>query len=132
MMKIFMTIVLAVLCSAANVVAQEIVIPDYSAHILTPKAPDTPRINGPKVTGATPGADFLYRIPATGVRPMTFSAEGLPKGLKLDESTGIITGKVKKAGTYKVTLKAENSLGSNEKELRIVIGDRVALTPPLG
>ena len=132
MMKMFMTIVLAVLCSAANVVAQEIVIPDYSAHILTPKAPDTPRINGPKVTGATPGADFLYRIPATGVRPMTFSAEGLPKGLKLDESTGVITGKVKKAGTYKVILKAENSLGSNEKELRIVIGDRVALTPPLG
>ena len=132
MMKIFMTIVLAVLFSAANVFAQEIRIPDYSSHILTPKAPDTPRINGPKVTGARPGSDFLYRIPATGVRPMTFAAEGLPKGLKLDEATGIITGKVRKAGTYIVTLKAENALGSNEKEIRIVIGDKVALTPPLG
>jgi hypothetical protein len=39
--------------------AQDIVAPDYSAHILTPKAPDTPRINGPKVTAARPGADFL-------------------------------------------------------------------------
>ena len=132
MMKIFMTIVLAVLFSVANVFAQEIKIPDYSARILTPKAPDTPRINGPKVTGARPGSDFLYRIPATGVRPMTFAAEGLPKGLKLDEATGIITGKVRKAGTYNVTLKAENSLGSSEKEFRIIIGDRAALTPPLG
>lgn len=112
--------------------AQDIVAPDYSAHILTPKAPDTPRINGPKVTAARPGADFLYRIPATGIRPMTFAVEGLPKGLKLDQTTGIITGKVKKAGTYKVTLKATNSLGTNEKELRIVIGDRATMTPPLG
>ena len=131
-MRKLISIALAVLFSAANVFAQEIRIPDYSAYILTPKAPDTPRINGPKVTGATPGADFLYRIPATGVRPMTFAAEGLPKGLRLDEATGIITGKVRKAGTYIVTLKAENALGSNEKEIRIVIGDKVALTPPLG
>ena len=131
-MRKLISIALAVLFSAANVFAQEIRIPDYSAYILTPKAPDTPRINGPKVTGATPGADFLYRIPATGVRPMTFAAEGLPKGLRLDEATGIITGKVRKAGTYIVTLKAENALGSNEKVIRIVIGDKVALTPPLG
>lgn len=131
-MRKIIFITLAVLVGAANMFAQDIEIPDYSAYILTPKAPDTPRINGPKVTGARPGADFLYRIPATGVRPMTFAAEGLPKGLKLDEATGIITGKVRKAGTYNVTLKAENSLGSSEKEFRIIIGDRAALTPPLG
>ena len=96
--------------------SQQITAPDYSAYILTPKAPDTPRINGPKVYGARPKADFIYRIPTTGVRPITFSATGLPKGLKLDKEKGIITGKVKKAGTYHVTLKAENALGSYEKE----------------
>lgn len=100
--------------------------------VLTPPAPRTPKVNGAKVFGAHPGAPFLYRIPATGDRPMCFSAKGLPKGLKLNPETGIITGKVKKAGTYKVTLKAENALGSNERELRIVIGDEIALTPPLG
>ncbi len=112
--------------------SQQITAPDYSAYILTPKAPDTPRINGPKVYGTRPKADFIYRIPTTGVRPITFSATGLPKGLKLDKENGIITGKVKKAGTYHVTLKAENALGSYEKDFRIVIGDKIALTPPLG
>lgn len=105
---------------------------DNSRYILTPKAPATPRINGPKVYGARPGADFLYRIPATGERPMTFSAAGLPKGLKLDRETGIIRGKVKKAGTYEVTLRAENRLGSAERAFRVVIGDKICLTPPLG
>ena len=71
--------------------------PDSLAgYILTPKAPDTPRINGPKITGVRPGSDFLFRIPATGVRPMAFSADGLPKGLRLDRTTGLITGKVRK------------------------------------
>jgi len=118
---------------AASVMAQEeITPPDYSKYILTPKAPQTPRINGPKVYGARPGADFLFRIPATGKRPMTFTAKGLPKGLHLDASTGIIKGKTKKRGTYHVELCAKNDLGTFERELRIEIGDLIALTPPLG
>ena len=105
---------------------------DKSAFILTPPAPETPKVNGPKVYGERPGAPFMYRIPATGNRPMSFAAEGLPKGLKLDAEKGIISGSVKKAGTYKVTLKASNELGSSERELRIVIGEEICLTPPLG
>ena len=63
-------------------------IPDYSSRILTPPAPATPRINGPKIYGQRPGRPFLYTIPATGLRPMTFGASGLPRGLKLDPQTG--------------------------------------------
>ena len=122
---------LLLIMMAAPVIAQEKPI-DNSEYILTPKAPDTPRINGARIYGARPGADFLFRIPATGIRPMVFSAQGLPKGLKLDRSTGIISGKAKKKGTYHVKLKAENSLGAYERELRIVIGDKIALTPPMG
>ncbi len=123
--KVMEAELLKVLGKAAEIRADEKV-------VLTPKAPKTPKVNGAKVFGARPGAPFLYRIPATGERPMRFSAKGLPKGLKLNPETGIITGKVKKAGTYKVTLKAANSLGSAERELRIVIGEEIALTPPLG
>ena len=96
--------------------------PDYSEYILTPKAPATPRINGARVYGQSSGVDFLFKIPASGERPMTFSAEGLPKGLKLDTRTGIISGRVKKAGSYNVTLTATNSLGNDSKQLRLEIG----------
>ena len=107
--------------------------PDYSEYILTPKAPATPRINGPRVYGQSPDVDFLFKIPASGERPMTFSAKGLPKGLKLDPETGIISGRARKAGSYNVTLTATNSLGSDSKPLRLEIGeDKLLLTPPMG
>jgi alpha-galactosidase len=111
---------------------QETTAPDLSKFILTPKPPATPRINGAKVYGQRLGRPFLFTIPATGDRPMTFSAEGLPDGLKLDEKTGRITGSVSKAGEYVVTLKATNDKGENPRKLKIVIGEALALTPPMG
>ena len=103
-----------------------------SKYILTPKPADTPRINGARVFGVRPGSEFLYTIAATGIRPMTFSAEGLPKGLKLDPKTGRITGRVTAPGEYTVYLKATNALGSSERSLKIVVGNEIALTPPMG
>ena len=105
---------------------------DNSKYILTPAAPLTPRINGAKVFGARPGSKFLYRIPCTGERPMTFAAEGLPEGLKLDPAKGLITGVAETPGNYKVKLTATNSLGTDQRDFTIKIGDEVALTPPLG
>jgi alpha-galactosidase len=103
-----------------------------ASAILTPPSPDTPRINGPKVFGVRPGSPFLYSIPATGKRPMEFSATGLPTGLQLDGETGHITGILVDAGNYNVTLRAKNALGSAEKQFGIVAGERIALTPPMG
>jgi hypothetical protein len=56
------------------------------AKILTPPSSDKPQINGAKVFGVRPGHPFLFSIVATGKRPMSFSATGLPQGLTLDES----------------------------------------------
>ena len=135
-MKKIIIIIAAVLISSLSglsVSAQtKTEIPDYSAYILTPPAPKAPRINSAKAFGATPGAPFFYCIAATGERPMTFEATGLPKGLKLDKQTGHITGRVKRAGTYQVKLYATNSLGKAERDLRIEIGNTIALTPPMG
>jgi alpha-galactosidase len=101
-------------------------------EIRTPLPPSSPRINGPSIYGVHPGHPFLYRIPATGKRPIRFSATGLPIGLKLDPATGIISGSVKIRGTYSARLHARNSLGTAERILRIVAGDRLALTPTMG
>ena len=103
-----------------------------ATDIRTPPAPHTPRINGPAVFGARPGSPFLYHIPTTGDRPMEYSATGLPRGLALDSKTGDITGSLAKIGNYTVTLRAKNALGADKKKFKIVIGETIALTPPMG
>jgi alpha-galactosidase len=101
--------------------------------ILTPKPGLQPKINGPQVYGVRPGRPFLYRIPCTGMRPMKFAAEHLPQGLAIDADTGIITGRVpEEQFRWTVTLRAKNEHGTDERNLRIVAGDTLALTPPMG
>jgi alpha-galactosidase len=101
-------------------------------YILTPASLVEPKITGAKVFGVRPGSPFQFLVTATGNRPMTFSASGLPKGLKINAKTGLITGKFSKVGTYIVTLEAKNSKGKAQKKFRIECGDRIALTPPMG
>jgi len=128
--------------------SQKVYNPDYDNgyYILTPPTAATPRINGAEIFGVRPNAPFLYTIAATGQRPMTFSAENLPKGLSLDKSTGIIKGcisdntsKVQKnyqtniaIKEYKVKLTASNALGSYSRDLTIKVGAEICLTPPMG
>jgi alpha-galactosidase len=100
--------------------------------VLTPPAPETPRINGASIFGVRPDAPFIYSIPATGNRPIRFSVTDLPRGLAVNSETGRITGTVSERGEYVVTLRAENALGSDAKQFRIVVGDKIALTPPMG
>jgi alpha-galactosidase len=105
---------------------------DSTAAILTPPSPATPRINGPSVFGVRPKSPFLYMIPATGDRPLKFAAEGLPEGLRLDADMGHITGTLKQVGEFVVTLKATNAKGEAKKKFRIVCGEKICLTPPMG
>jgi len=101
--------------------------------ILTPKPGPEPKINGPRLFGVRPGRPFIYRIPCTGKRPMTFSVVNLPEGLSVNTGTGIITGNAPdKPGSYIVKLKAQNDFGEVEKEFSIVVGKKLALTPPMG
>ena len=90
------------------------------------------RINGAKVFGARPGSEFLFAIPASGDRPMTFAAEGLPKGLSLDpRPASSRAASSVRAPTSSNSPHATHS-GEATRELRIVIGERIALTPPMG
>ncbi len=107
-------------------------LPAEEAVILTPPAPAEPRINGPRVFGVRPGSPFLFTIPATGDRPMTFAADNLPEGLALDAATGRITGALVKSGGYDVTLHAKNARGTASAPLHIEVGEKIALTPPMG
>jgi len=101
-------------------------------YVLTPYPGSKPRINGADVFGARPGNPFLYIIPATGKKPLSYSATGLPDGLKLDSRTGIITGVVTQKGDYPVVFTVHNSAGTKTKKFTIKIGDVIGLTPALG
>lgn len=105
---------------------------NFGQYILTPSPPTKPRINGPEIYGARLNAPFIYRIPCTGVRPITFTATNLPAGLNLDKNSGIITGRVAQKGEYVCQLNARNKYGSSKRVFKIEIGDKLALTPPMG
>jgi len=104
----------------------------YIPYILTPKPGDMPKINGAKVFGVRPGKPILFTIAASGIRPMEFDAYGLPKGVYLDRRTGVLSGSISNKGGYKIQVTASNSKGKAVDELRIVVGDKLALTPPMG
>jgi len=107
-------------------------IPLEAREILTPKPGPAPRINGPSLTGVTPGHDVLYKIPATGTKPITYSATNLPSGLTLDPATGIIRGTIASRGRHSVTLGARNVAGSTSKAFTFVAEGQLALTPAMG
>ncbi|HVU33446.1 MAG TPA: NPCBM/NEW2 domain-containing protein [Opitutaceae bacterium] len=109
-----------------------VAVPPEPFTILTPPPPPAPRLNGPTVYGCRPGHPFLYRIPTTGRRPIRFIAANLPSTLRLDPATGIITGVAPAWGTYEVALTARNRSGTATRTFRIVSGDTIALTPPMG
>lgn len=101
-------------------------------YILTPKPSPEPKINNASVVGIYPNTPFLYRIAATGTKPMDYSATGLPEGLELNRTSGIIRGEIAQKGDFKVKLTVSNSLGKASKYIVIKAGDLLALTPPMG
>ena len=101
-------------------------------YIQTPQAPMSPLINAPYRYGVCPGNPVLFTIPVSGERPMSFEVKGLPQGLSVDAATGIITGKAKEKGSYKLEIVVTNKYGSDHKEFSLEVGDRIALTPPMG
>jgi len=100
--------------------------------ILSPAPDERPRINGPRILGARPGHPILFRLPVSGERPMRLAAERLPEGLSFDPEPGVLRGRLSARGDYAVRFVAENRLGRAESELILRIGDKIALTPPMG
>jgi len=88
-----------------------------------------PKINLADVFGASPKKPIILKIPATGKRPITYSAVNLPEGLTLAD--GIITGQVEFEGNYEIELCAENILGKMVKKLTLEIKENTVLLTPL-
>ncbi len=99
--------------------------------VLTPPERPEPRINGPALFGVRPGSPILYTLPVTGERPMAMSVDGLPEGAAFDATNGFLRGRVTRPGTYPLRFRAVNAHGRAERTVRLVVGDKIALTPPM-
>ncbi len=73
-----------------------------------------------------------FHVPVAGDKPIRYSADNLPDGVKLNTDTGQLSGSVAKEGTYKITLHASNAKGNQDRAFRLIVGDTIALTPPMG
>ena len=131
-------VVLSFVLGIATSIQAAITSPDTSLTtreekiIAAAKPAAAPQFHGAPIAGIHPGTPLIYTLSATGERPMTFSIRSLPRGLKLDADTGIITGSLAKPGEYKFKATAQNAAGKTSTEIKIVCGDTLALTPPMG
>jgi hypothetical protein len=98
---------------------------DFSTGAPTPRNSGfgsvvSPVITSPNTANGTVGQSFGYQIAANN-SPTSFSATGLPAGLTVNTSTGLISGTPSSAGTSTVAISATNSAGTGLGTVMITI-----------
>lgn len=92
--------------------------------------------SSPTITSGTPPAapldtPYSFALSATGSGITSFQITGgaLPPGLSLDSATGLITGTPTRAGTFSVTVTADNGIGpAASASYQILVGALLAAT----
>jgi len=86
-----------------------------------PPPGNIPVITSPLAAAGSVGAAFSYQIAASG-SPTAYAAAGLPAGLSINTSTGLVSGTPQAAGTSNVTVIAANSSGAGTATLVLTVG----------
>ena len=79
-----------------------------------------PTMNSSSTASAVNGGPFYYEIAATN-SPTSYAASGLPAGLTINPSTGVISGTPTQTGTFNVALSITNSGGTVTPTLTITV-----------
>jgi T5SS/PEP-CTERM-associated repeat protein len=89
-----------------------------------------PMITSDKTATGHVGAAFSYQIVATGL-PAGYAATGLPVGLDIDPSTGLISGTPTTPGTSSVTISSTSVGGTGKETLQLQIMAPVSASPAI-
>ena len=79
-----------------------------------------PVISNTSIPAGSIGVAYSFSIAASNT-PTSYNATGLPAGLTINTSTGVISGTPSQTGTSNVTLSATNSGGSGTKVLSFTV-----------
>lgn len=96
----------------------------------TPSDTVAPTITSGAPTTATAGTPYDYTVTATGTPAPTFTATGLPTGLSIDGSTGVISGTPTTPGTSTVTITASNGTAPDDTQTVTITVQPAATTSP--
>jgi hypothetical protein len=93
-----------------------------SAGATSESVDETPAITSGSATTFTEGKEGNFPVTASGLPTPTLTEEGaLPKGVKFDSATGVLSGTPTQEGTFQITFTASNSVGFSTQSFTLTV-----------
>ena len=101
--------------------------PSNDVTLTVSQAPPTPVITSASTATGRTGSPFSYQITADNV-PTSYGATGLPSGLTVNATTGIISGTPTAQGVSQISLSATNATGTGTGSLTLTVNSFPGIT----